>query len=86
MTLPAASPVEKGPAQTLSDSFPFRDPVLANALLITHLVAVTREDRLRSNSKHCFPANSARFGYATEGALFISAQLSTDAVSERFGH
>ena len=26
------------------------------------------------------PANSARIGYATEGALFISAQLSTDAV------
>ena len=27
------------------------------------------------------PTNSARFGYATDGALFISAQLSTDAVS-----
>ena len=27
------------------------------------------------------PPNSARFGYITEGALFISAQLSTDAVS-----
>ena len=27
------------------------------------------------------PLNSARFSYATEGALFISAQLSTDAVS-----
>ena len=27
------------------------------------------------------PLNSARIGYATEGALFISAQLSTDAVS-----
>ena len=27
------------------------------------------------------PPNSARFGYATEVALFISAQLSTDAVS-----
>ena len=27
------------------------------------------------------PPISARFGYATEGALFISAQLSTDAVS-----
>ena len=35
------------------------------------------------------PPNSARFGYATEGALdFISAQLSSDAVrpSERFGY
>ena len=27
------------------------------------------------------PPNSARFSYATEGALFISAQMSTDAVS-----
>ena len=27
------------------------------------------------------PPNSARFSYATERALFISAQLSTDAVS-----
>ena len=27
------------------------------------------------------PPDSARFGYATEGALFISTQLSTDAVS-----
>ena len=27
------------------------------------------------------PPNSARFSYATEGALFISAQLSTDAFS-----
>ena len=27
------------------------------------------------------PPNSARFGYATKGALFISAQLSTDVVS-----
>ena len=28
-----------------------------------------------------FAPNSARIGYATEGALFISARLSTDAVS-----
>ena len=27
------------------------------------------------------PSNSARFSYTTEGALFVSAQLSTDAVS-----
>ena len=27
------------------------------------------------------PPNSAKFSYATEGALFISAQLSSDAVS-----
>ena len=27
------------------------------------------------------PPNSARFGYATEGAFFMSAQLSTDVVS-----
>ena len=37
-----------------------------------------------AHSEHRFPApssNSARFSYANEGALFISAQLSTDAVS-----
>ena len=28
------------------------------------------------------PPNSARFSYATEGALFISAQLSSDAVMQ----
>ena len=36
------------------------------------------------HSKHCLPApspNSARTGYTTEEALFISAQLSTDVVS-----
>ena len=30
--------------------------------------------------RHLLP-NSARFGYAIEGALFIAVQLSTDAVS-----
>ena len=35
---------------------------------------------LSSAFRH-LPPNSARFSYATEGALFISAQLSTDAVS-----
>ena len=30
---------------------------------------------------HHLPPNAARFGYITEGALFISGQLSTDAVS-----
>ena len=30
---------------------------------------------------HDLPPNAARFECATEGALFISAQLSTDAVS-----
>ena len=29
------------------------------------------------------PPNSARFSYATEGALFISAQLSTNAVKHK---
>ena len=34
------------------------------------------------------PPNSARFSYAIEGALFISAQLSSDAVSasESYGY
>ena len=44
--------------------------------------------RLRERGHHTpstafwhLPPNSARFGYATEGALFISMQLSTNAVS-----
>ena len=39
---------------------------------------------ISTQTEHRFrhlPQNSARFSYATEGALFISAQLSTDAVS-----
>ena len=35
----------------------------------------------RSIAFRHLPPNSATFGYATEGALFISAQLSSDAVS-----
>ena len=41
-------------------------------------------DPARHNPSIAFrhlPPNSARFSYATEGPLFISAQLSTDAVS-----
>ena len=37
-----------------------------------------------AHSEHRFPApspNSARFGYAPDGALFNSVQLSTDAIS-----
>ena len=34
-----------------------------------------------AHSQHRFPAPSSRFGFATEGALFISAQLSSDTVS-----
>ena len=33
-----------------------------------------------SHSEHHLPRNSARVGYATEVALFISTQLSTDTV------
>ena len=33
------------------------------------------------NAFRHLPSNSARSGYATEGALFISAQLSTDAAN-----
>ena len=36
---------------------------------------------LRAPHFRHLPPNSARFSYATEGVLFISAQLSTDAVS-----
>ena len=39
-----------------------------------------REHTLSTAFRH-LPPNSARFSYATEGALFISAQLSSDTVS-----
>ena len=51
---------------------------------ITHggCAARTPSDSLRpSIAFRHLPPNSARFSYATEGALFISAQLSSDAVS-----
>ena len=38
------------------------------------------QDTLRAQLSGTFLQTLARFGYATEGALFISAQLSTDAV------
>ena len=38
-------------------------------------------NHIASTAFRHLPPNSARIGYATEGALFISAQLSSDAVS-----
>ena len=40
-----------------------------------------QQDHTPSIAFQHLPPNSARFSYATEGALFISAQLSSDAVS-----
>ena len=53
-------------------------------LFVTNLLLFDHQQKHCSLAEHRFPAlspNSARFSYATEGALFISAQLSTDAVS-----
>ena len=44
------------------------------------LVAAPANDRLRASLSGTF-VKTARIGYVTDGALFISAQLSTDAVS-----
>ena len=41
-------------------------------------VRVSYSITLQSSLSGTFPPNFARIGYATEGALFISAQLSTD--------
>ena len=38
-------------------------------------------NHIASTAFRHLPPNSARIGYATEGAVFISAQLSSDAVS-----
>ena len=48
--------------------------------LETHLAAL-RWTHTPSTAFRHLPPNSARFSYAAEGALFISAQLSSDAVS-----
>ena len=47
-----------------------------NTIFYTHLESHTPSIAFRH-----LPPNSARFSYATEGVLFISAQLSSDAVS-----
>jgi len=49
---------------------------------------ITSDTNLTAHSKHCFlalPPNSAGFSYITEGALFISAQLSTGTAVHRRG-
>ena len=49
----------------------------------THLCQLSFQDSLHTSSiafRH-LPPNSTRFIYAAEGALFISPQLSSDAVS-----
>jgi len=57
-------------------------------LLASGLALGVRADVLRDRDSHTpriafrhLPPNFARFSYATERALFISAQLSSDAVS-----
>ena len=57
-----------GPAPSLSSVFYLS--------LLSHTSRHTPNTAFRH-----LPPNSARFDYATEGALFISAQLSSDAVS-----
>ena len=47
---------------------------------MTHLTLGRLWHTLSITFRH-FPPNSARFGHVTEGALSISAQLPTDAVS-----
>ena len=44
-------------------------------------ISAHRQTRTPSIAFRHLPPNSARFSYATEGALFISAQLSTGTVS-----
>ena len=65
---------------TLREVPVYRVPV--EVVVVTRAQAA-RHDRLHTPSTafRQLPPNSARSGYATEGALFISTQLSTDAVS-----
>ena len=62
--------------------------VLGSPSLISLMVSVDVKQHLKKGPFHNpsityrhFPPNAARIGYATEGALFISAQLSADVVS-----
>ena len=66
----------------------FRGAVDVLTRSVTNAVQVaacsSREKARPTFRAHAFrhlPPNSARFSYATEGVLFISAQLSSDAVS-----
>ena len=45
------------------------------------LITITQQTHTPSVALRRLPPNSARVGYATEGAVFIPAQLSSDAVS-----
>ena len=64
-----------------------REEVEADAVRVRVLQMVTpktswqRRIHTQSIAFRHLPPNSARFSYATEGALFICAQLSSDAVS-----
>ena len=68
------------PSPSLVVTFPILD--CTTSLCTTPLLR--RRSLWTPHSEHRFrhlPPNSARFSYATEGVLFISAQLSSDAVS-----
>ena len=54
--------------------------LLVSTLTCFVLIVVVVPVLLQSAFRH-LPPNSARFSYATEGVVFISAHLSTDAVS-----
>ena len=58
-----------------------RENTIVNVVLLRPVVCSQGRHHIPSIAFRHLPPNSARFSYATEGALFISAQLSTDAVS-----
>ena len=61
----------------------FPSAVIANGALAGREQVISTEGPLHTPSiafRH-LPPNSARFGYATEETLFISVQLSSDAVN-----
>ena len=72
-----------GPGLRKLDSFCLKlllSTSAADIVLVT-LLRTAVETAIPSTACRHLPPNSARFSYATEGVLFISAQLSTDAVS-----
>ena len=72
-------PPQQGTVSPPLNPQPTQNPPLPTSLLPTP--APREYTHIPSTAFRHLPPNSARFSYATEEALFISALLSTDAVS-----
>ena len=77
---------EEGIFQNNANAYPWQQiphPMSPSPLLLSSSKTSLVNNHIHTPSIafHLLPPNSARTGYTTEEALFISAQLSTDVVS-----